>query len=187
MNYIFTITYETFMLMYTVYMLMYIIGPQKSTPLLAAIEKGDINIVQALLYPSKHIITKNEAVIENIGIIGDISISGDLSRSGEILRYKGSDPNKGIPNGGLSQSPILLAVIRGQSGIVKLLLEAHARCNLIVATQGSDSQHGETLVVTARERRDYDTLQVLLSFKQCDPAIIRKNGEEIPIKIENNK
>jgi hypothetical protein len=155
---------------------MYTTGPQKSTPLLAAIEKGDINIVQTLLHPCKHVITKNKVVEENVDIIGDVSINGDLSRSGKILEYKGSDPNKGIPNGGLSQSPILLAVIRGQSGIVKLLLEAHAHCNVIVATQADDSQYGETLVEIGRKRRDYDTSQVLLSFEQCDPAIIRIHG-----------
>lgn len=111
MNFNFINTWDTFMLMNTVYMLMYTTGPQKSTPLLAAVEKGDLNIVQALLHPYKHVITKIKVVEENVSIIGDISINGDFSRSDKILEYKGSDPNKGIPNGGLSQSAILLAVI----------------------------------------------------------------------------
>jgi hypothetical protein len=64
-------------------------GPHRAIPLLAAIEKKDLNIVQLLLHTSKHAITKNEVVEENIGITGEkySLIIGDSSGRGTIYIY----------------------------------------------------------------------------------------------------
>lgn len=66
-------------------------GKNKATPLLAAIEKGNTAIVQALLHPppSRYSdIGKNKAVGEEIQSNGE-SFPADKSRSEEILELKG--------------------------------------------------------------------------------------------------
>jgi len=127
--------------------------PSNVTPLLAAIDKGNTKIAIMLLN----------------------GVHNEVEKSGE-RRMNKADPNKGVGNGGgsaggIMQSPLLYAVVRGRADIVKHLLAAGAFCNIIVATPSSPA--GETLVDVARRKRDFDVLQALMAFKNCNPEIVR--------------
>ena len=84
-----------------------------------------------------------------------------------------TDVELGNGAGGIAQSPLLLAVMRGgRAEIVDLLLHAGAMCNILVATAPSRTDSitktaASTLIEVARFRRDYDTLQVLSRHDVC--------------------
>lgn len=128
------------------------------TPLLSAIDRGHSKVVQALL----------------------------LLDSSTVSRYyMQADPNMGSAQGqGFSQSPLLFAVIKGKSKIVKYLLDSGANCNVMIQT-GKKSNSKDTpgtstsndavnqvmtnisLLDLARERRWYDMVQTLSHHPQC--------------------
>ena len=109
------------------------------TPLLAAIDRRNPSAVEALLFPPSTATTQ------------------------------AADPNKGSTRQmSSSQSPLLLAVLRGEATIVDLLLRAGADCNLAVAT--STTATPLSLIGFAKARRDYDVLQVLTAYRACVEA-----------------
>jgi ankyrin repeat protein len=127
------------------------------TALLAAVERNMVDVVRVLL-------------------------AGTTITDGTSVVSVRADPNLGVPAGGVLSSPLLLATVRGYHQIVQLLLEHNASCNIVIQTsaqqhqqrQGSNQQiQGETLVDISRRQRQYDTLQVLSSFPQCDPDYVR--------------
>lgn len=185
--------------------------PSNITPLLAAIDKGDTKSAKILLRgvsvqtkekssgkrklnvdSNTNINTNAHTGIDNNNINSNsIDSSIDSSSIGSSGSMK-ADPNKGLPNGGIMQSPLLFAVVRSRAEIVKDLLNAGAYCNVIVATPSSSKnnhQHrdrgggrqddGETLVDIARRKRDFDVLQALMMFPQCDPDTVRSGGRLI--------
>jgi ankyrin repeat protein len=116
------------------------------TPLLAAIDGNHIKVVTALLTNHKD----------------EISHTANLA-----------DVNKGTTNG-IMQSPLLFSVVKGKNEIAKILLDSGAYCNIIIATNPNNVNDGETLLEFAKRKRDYDMIQVLTNYTQCDPQIIRK-------------
>jgi hypothetical protein len=46
---------------------------------------------------------------------------------------------------------------------------------MIVSTSITDPNKGETLIEICKRNRDYDTLQILVSFNECDPDIIKSS------------
>ena len=122
------------------------------TPLLAAIDRDHIKVVMALL--TRH-----------------SSVSIDQSFD-ENITTNVADVNKGTTNG-IMQSPLLYAVVKSKSEIAKILLDSGSYCNIIIATN-PNNLNGETLLDYAKRKRDYDMIQVLTNYTQCDPDNIRK-------------
>lgn len=133
----------------------------QATPLLIAIEGGHSHIVQLLLTGPE----ANEKCLKD----EEDATCGSLKRSR-------ADPNKG--GRGAMQSPLLFAVVRSQATTVRLLLEAGASCNVLVQRSRTDPTEKESLAEFAQRRRDYDTLQSLLSFPDCSPERVHANDEE---------
>ena len=108
------------------------------TPLLMAIERSDTLLVRALL-------------------------SKETEPPG-----RAADPDKGSGPGSVSQAPLLYAVARSRgASIVESLLEAGANCAILVASSKRPKE-ADNLLDIARDRRDYDTLQLLLEYPDCD-------------------
>lgn len=76
------------------------------------------------------------------------------------------------------QSPLLLAVVRGQIEIAKLLLDHGSICSVVIA---SKNQQGvlvqESLYEYAQRRRDYDMTQLLASYQSCLDTSKQKNQD----------
>jgi ankyrin repeat protein len=153
-------------------------GKVPSTVLLTAVEKGDTAMVAFLLNPTAGSSAKdrNTAHAKNRVLDVDVDIHGEATAIRTTSKIsKGADPNAGIPRAGVMQAPILLAVARGHSEVAKQLLQAGASCNIIVASSAEQAKAGgETLADIAQRRRDYDMMQVLLSFERCNPETVRR-------------
>lgn len=66
---------------------------------------------------------------------------------------------------------LLRAILRGRASIVGKFLAQGVACNVLVGRSGT--QETETLVDIAKRRRDFDTLQVLMSAERCRPDVVR--------------
>lgn len=84
---------------------------------------------------------------------------------------RSADPDLGAPPhnrpSSLHQSPLLLAVVNGLAPIVQALLDHGANCAILVQTK--QRARPDNLLDISREKRDYDTLQVLSNHvEDCD-------------------
>jgi len=112
---------------------------KKPTPLLLAVERRDAATVRTLL-------------------------STETEPPG-----RAADPDAGAGERSVFSAPLLLAVARGAGApVVEALLAAGANCAILVASRGVDHPP-ENLLDVARQRRDYDVLQLLMAHQDaCD-------------------
>eukprot|EP01041_Mallomonas_annulata_P000155 gene155-259_t len=121
--------------------------PTRATPLLKAIETGNVDVVRTLL--------------EGVG-----TSSNAKRRHVEGQGEGAADPDKGVVGAGLSQSPLLLATVRRKPMIVRALLDAGANCGVEIGVGGSTDTM-MTLLDIAKRNRDFDTMQILASHPAC--------------------
>jgi ankyrin repeat protein len=113
--------------------------------LIAAIDKGFVGVAAALL-----------------GEQQPNSASAITSR-----RY--ADPNKGaVGSASYTQSPLLLAVVKGLAAIVSSLLSAGADCSVSVVVPKRGIATPVTLLEFARIKRDYSVMQILSNSPGCE-------------------
>jgi ankyrin repeat protein len=119
-------------------------GDSTLTPLIAAIDRGTVEVARSLLF-------------------------GPNSPSSAAVKLANPDPPPSTESSttSLTQSPLLFAVVRGRADVADLLLTAGARCDLTIMRQQSKSLVALSLLDIARQRRDYDTMQVLSSHQDC--------------------
>jgi hypothetical protein len=139
------------------------------SPLAAAVDRGHVEAVRALVSrePGGKRITQGQ---------GQGQGQGGLAPAV-------ADPNLGGGKG-WSQSPLLLAVIKGHSAIVGTLLDAGADCTLQIAVGKKSDPPGaapapESLAALAGRRRDFDVLQVLGSHAACQGDLrLQEHGDK---------
>lgn len=142
----------------------------EATTLYLAIQSGDVQTVEVVLSSDKV-----DVDVELKGGITPLLSAIDRNRLDLLvaLLAKGADPNKGVGGGGgVMQHPLLFAVVKGRHLIVKELLRKGASCGIVIGNSRGDR---ESLLDFTRTRRDFDTMQVLSSFKECTEAFEDEN------------
>jgi ankyrin repeat protein len=147
------------------------------SPLLLTIRRGDVDLTEVLLAHGCDIEAVNHIAISRNNQLHKTQVTAlltaidrrDTSMVKLLLRHK-VDVNHGIAGGGVLESPLLLAVVRGAADIAMALLGNGASCNLLVASS-TDPNKRESLLDIARRKRDYDMIQALSSFEQCQQSI----------------
>jgi ankyrin repeat protein len=122
-------------------------GDPTITPLIAAIDRGSRDVIRSLLF-------------------------GPRSPSDRPVTLAHRDPPDSPGSSSpYTQSPLLFAVVKGRADVAELLLSAGARCNLTILVQPKGSPPSASvpyaLLDIARQRRDYDMLQVLSAHEEC--------------------
>jgi ankyrin repeat protein len=122
------------------------------TPLLAAIDRGYLTVVQTLLFGTSSPVRED--------------LKNENPASSSVI----CDPDQGsLGSNSMSQSPILMAVLKGYTEITKLLLDAGAACNVVVQTKDEKGQTLQlNLLQLAQRKRQYDMMQLLSGHKKCE-------------------
>jgi ankyrin repeat protein len=165
-----------------------------SNLLLTAIDKNCTDIVKLLLNYNKDNYLPTNATNSNVSEVCDNNddkekscLQNKIDNTAKIIMKKTTiDPNRGL-NEGVMQSPLLFAVLKNHAYIAKQLLLAGALCNVVVASKNGNnidnddgknlnySKDVDILIDIARHKRNFDVMQVLMSFEQCQREQIFKD------------
>ena len=136
-------------------------GPRRTddgvTPLLTAIDRGDLQAVDRLIASGTNVRAANR---EGMTPLAMASLNGDLPIIDRLLKA-GADPNERGPNG---ETLLMFAARNGRVDVITRLLAAGADVN------ARERLRGTTALMWAAEQRHPEAVKVLLAAG-ADPAI----------------